>query len=179
MGRHKKHCARIQQAVISLRSRMRKTPEADPLIWPIRGELACSQRPLRDHRVFEDCNPLPSESFPLIANWIDKVCKAGIRGVICLLTPKQLQRYEGFHTGGLLGAYREAGLTVVHIPVFDEVHPDDTEGSMVLGKEVFNKAFECFSTLPKPVLLHCSAGIDRSSPVAAEIVVRSGKQLFR
>lgn len=162
----------------SLRSRMRSNPEADPLIWPIPGELACSQRPLRDHPDYKDCSPLPSQSFPLIANWINQVCNAGIRGVICLLTPKQLQRYEGFHTDGLLGAYREAGLTVVHIPVFDEVHPDDTEGSMVLGEAVFNKAFECFTHLPKPVLLHCSAGIDRSSPVAAQIVVRSGKQLF-
>ncbi len=162
----------------SLRSRLRVNPEADPLIWPIGGELACSQRPLRDHPEFGESNPLPARSYPLITNWIRRVRDAGVQSVICLLTPNQLQRYAGIHADGLLGAYLEAGLAVLHVPVFDQVHPDDTSGCEVLGESVFRKAYEGFQRLPKPVLLHCSAGIDRSSPVAAQIVARAKKQLF-
>jgi protein tyrosine phosphatase (PTP) superfamily phosphohydrolase (DUF442 family) len=162
----------------SLRSRLRANPNADPLIWPIPGELACAQRPLRDHPEFGESNPLPEQSFPLITNWIRRVRDSGIQSVICLLTPHQLQRYAGIHPDGLLGAYREAGLAVLHVPVFDEVHPNDISGCEVLGESVFSKAYKGFQELPKPVLLHCSAGIDRSSPVAAQIVTRAKKLLF-
>jgi protein tyrosine/serine phosphatase len=36
-------------------------------------------------------------------------------------------------------------------------------------QDVSAEALGRFDALPKPVLLHCSAGIDRSSPVAAFI----------
>jgi hypothetical protein len=162
----------------SLRIRLRVDPGADPLIWPIPGELACAQRPLRDHPKYGECNLLPVESFPLIMNWIGRIRASGVQSVVCLLTPKQLERYAGIHEGGLLGAYREVGLAVLHIPVFDEVHPEDIGGCEVLGESVFLKAYKGFQELPKAVLLHCSAGIDRSSPVAAHIVTRAKKQLF-
>jgi hypothetical protein len=162
----------------SLRTRLHARPDADPLIWPIPCELACAQRPLRDHPDYEDSNPLPAQSFPLIKDWIQRVRDAGIRSIICLLTPQQLQRYDGLHVAGLLGAYRDAGFTVRHLPVFDEAHPEDTNGCAVLGEPLFAEAYEAFTELPKPVLLHCSAGIDRSSPVAAKIVLRANKQLF-
>ena len=178
MGRFEKNRDYMQRSMGGLRNRLRADPHTSPLIWPIPGELACSQRPLRDHPEFASSNPLPVHSFPLIANWIERICSLGIRSVICLLTPKQLYRYNGFHQDGLLGAYRQAGLCVLQIPVFDEVHPEDTSGCEVLGESVFAKAYQGFLELPKPVLLHCSAGIDRSSPVAAQIVLRAGKELF-
>jgi hypothetical protein len=178
VGHYERNRDRVQRAMDSLRGRLREDPYADPLIWPIPGELACSQRPLRDHPEFGDCSPLPVQSFPLIMTWIGMVCDSGIQSVICLLTPKQLERYAGVHEGGLLGAYREARLAVLHIPVFDEVHPEDAQGCEVLGESVFSRAYKGFQELPKPVLLHCSAGIDRSSPIAAQIVTRAKKQLF-
>ena len=39
-----------------------------------------------------------------------------------------------------------------------------------------HEALQAFDNLPKPVLLHCSAGIDRSSPVAAFIFVNSAEE---
>ncbi len=178
MGRFERNRDYVQRAMGGLRARLRVRPDADPLIWPIPSELACSQRPLRDHRDYRDRNPLPAESFPLIDNWIQRVRDSGIRSIICLLTPNQLQRYAGLHKHGLLGAYGEAGFAVRHIPVFDEVHPEDTTGCLMLGERVYALAYEAFTELPKPVLLHCSAGIDRSSPVAAHIVMKANKQLF-
>lgn len=169
----------MKSAMISLRHRLSHDPDADPLIWPIHGELACSQRPLRDHPEYGESNPLPVEAFPLIDSWIKRIVSSGIKSVICLLTPDQLRRYDiVYGLRGLLGAYRDTGLTVVHIAVFDSAHPESTDGCEVLGQETFDKAYRAFTELPKPVLLHCSAGIDRSSPVAADIVLRTKKQLL-
>jgi hypothetical protein len=170
----------MQAAMTSLRQRLSDDPNADPLIWPIYGELACSQRPLRDHPKYCDCNPLPPEAAPLVVAWIERISSAGIKSVICLLTPEQLGRYDNLPRigSGLLNAYREAGMVVLHIPVFDQAHPESTDGCEILGPGVYEKAYAGFNDLPKPVLLHCSAGIDRTSPVAADIALKLKKQLF-
>ena len=180
MGRFERSRDHIQSAITGLRKRLRDDPEVDPLIWPIYRELACSQRPLRDHPEYHDCNPLPPEAAPLVAAWVQQISTSGIKSVICLLTPEQLRRYDDLPgmRDGLIGAYREAGLAVLHIPVFDKAHPESMDGCEILGPEVYAKAYQGFIDLPKAVLLHCSAAFDRTSPVAAEIVLRAKKQLF-
>lgn len=180
MGHFERNREHIQNAITGLRYRLRDDPGVDPLIWPIYGELACSQRPLRDHPTYQDYNPLPPEAEPLVVAWVQQISSSGIRSVICLLTPKQLTRYDNLPrmSHGLLGLYREVGLAVLHIPIFDQAHQEDTEGCEILGPGAYEKAYRGFIDLPKPVLLHCSAAFDRTSPVAAYIVQRTKKLLF-
>ena len=62
------------------------------------------------------------------------------------------------HPQGLLGYYESRSLAVASVPCTDYQRPTEDQIQCVL---------EAFRRLPRPVLLHCSAGIDRTAPVAA------------
>lgn len=158
----------------ALKDRLKADPEGDPLIWPIAGQLACTRRPLRDQRdfrayVYED--HLPAAAGPLVIAWVERIVAAGVCSVICLLPDWQLQRYRGLSgmTDGLLALYESRGLAVAHIPCPDPRHETVEKGWI---ETIKRSAYHAFVDLPKPLLLHCSAGIDRSSPVAAHIASR-------
>lgn len=86
--------------------------------------------------------------------WIAEAKAIGIRSIVCLLDDDQLAYYPSL-AGGLLDRYRRAGLQVGHVPVPDgQSPPIPPERLKDVGRE--------FSSLPKPVLIHCSAGIDRT-----------------
>lgn len=159
----------------ALRSRMRIDPSGDPLIWPLPGQLACAQRPLRDHPSFRPGPSLPKEAGQLVAAWVQTILGLGIRAVICLLHATELRRYDNLDQlpDGLLALYRDAGFEVAHLPWADPAHARTAERRRELHNQVHQikkRAVAEYRRLPKPVLLHCSAGIDRSSPVAAYIV---------
>jgi protein-tyrosine phosphatase len=107
--------------------------------------------------------------------------RAGIRGIISLMHPKELRHYAHLtlNAPDLIAFYRESGFEVKHIPWEDPAHRSCAERNS-FGEELARvrvEALEAFDSLPGPVLLHCSAGIDRSSPVAAYIYsLRSGDQ---
>jgi hypothetical protein len=91
--------------------------------------------------------------------------EVGIRSVICLLTARQLKRYYisgglDLHPEGLLGYYDSQGLKVSPIETPDFEPP---------SSDIMNRALRAFQSLPKPILLHCSAAIDRTTPIAAFI----------
>lgn len=69
-------------------------------------------------------------------------------------------------TDGLLDLYEKCGLEVGRVPCPDPRHERVEKGWL---ERIKSLAYQAFLELPKPVLLHCSAGIDRSSPVAAHI----------
>lgn len=153
----------IQNELQRIRGQLRQGDESEIWIWVIRGRLACAQRPLRDHPKFGGRNPLPPEARPLVVSWVDRILRAGFRSVISLLEAAQLNRYYvrggiNLHPTGLLGYYRDRGLEVESIPCTDYQRPSEDQ---------MRQTLEAFRRLPKPVLLHCSAGIDRTSPVAA------------
>ena len=96
-------------------------------------------------------NPVPRQ---VVDEWLSEVQAEGIASVLCLLSDDQLSLYAGL-PGGLLAYYRAKGLTVGHVPAKDHASPPLSAAQLATVEKVF-------ATLPKPVLVHCSAGIDRT-----------------
>jgi len=158
----------IRRELVRIKQQIQQGNESELVIWVIPNKLACSQRPLRYHPRFGDRSPLPPEAKPEVLWWVDRVKALGIRSIICLLEHDQLDRYYvrgglNLHPNGLLGYYRERGFDVRHFPMTDYQRPAGTLMDQVLQE---------FDRLPKPVLIHCSAAIDRTTPVAAFIAAR-------
>jgi protein-tyrosine phosphatase len=65
--------------------------------------------------------------------------------------------------GGLLEFYKSQGLQVRHLAFTDYQRPSPAELASVLA---------AFDELPRAVLIHCSAGIDRTTPAAGFICDR-------
>ena len=126
--------------------------------WVIEGVLA------RCHRPGYPANRPAQET---IRAWADAVLELGIRSVVCVLDQEQISRYGrlGLDGGGLLGYYRTLGLTVEHILAEDYQTPP-------LSAEQLDRAWRAFQGLDKPVLVHCSAGRDRTGAAVAHIVSR-------
>jgi hypothetical protein len=148
----------------ALRKRHECGDDSEIIVW-INKDLGCAQRPLRHHPKYGGRTPLPPDARPLVAEWVKRVREHGFKSIICLLEDAQLDRYYvrgglGLHANGLLGYYKSQGFEVRHFALTDYQSPSVSE------KETIIKLFD---ELPKPVLLHCSAGIDRTSPVAGYI----------
>jgi hypothetical protein len=163
----------IKRKMQRLRDKISVGDETEIFAWIIPGKLACSQRPLRDHPDFggrAPLPPLPPRARPLVEAWVDRIVAAGIRSIICLLEVAQLDRYYvrgglNLHEHGLLGYYESRGLDWRHFPLTDYQRP--SEGKM---KDILAS----YDELRKPVLMHCSAAIDRTTPVAAYIKASRG-----
>ena len=115
---------------------------------------------------------MPPEAKPLVVKWVEQVKSLGISSIVSLLEESQHEKYYvrgglGLHSDGLFGYYLSQGFEFRHIPMTDYEKPSESE---------MEKILEAFDQMPKPVLVHCSAGIDRTSPVAAYIVSRRGNQ---
>jgi protein tyrosine phosphatase (PTP) superfamily phosphohydrolase (DUF442 family) len=117
--------------------------------WVIAGQLARSNRP-----GYYDNRPLVDRA--TVDAWLEEVQNAGIKAIICLLAEEQLQLYQGLPPGrNLVEYYRDRGLDVAHIPVLDHQRPP-------LSEDDLQRVAIAYDRLPKPVLVHCSAGIDRT-----------------
>ena len=86
--------------------------------------------------------------------WIAEANALGIKSILCLLADDQLPLYGGLPVD-LISYYREAGFSVEHVPARDHQRPP-------LSQDHLHKIWAAFQALPKPVLVHCSAGIDRT-----------------
>ena len=163
---------KIKSCLERLRRQIYSGDDSEILCWVIPGALACSQRPLRDHPVYggPDPPPLPPEACPLVEEWTQRVLDSGICSVICLLELAQLDKHYvhgglGLPGGGLLEYYKRRGLEVRHQPTTDYQRPSE---------ELMENVLSDFDELTPPVLLHCSAAIDRTVPVAAFLVEQRG-----
>jgi protein-tyrosine phosphatase len=118
--------------------------------WVIEGVLARSSRP-----------GYPSESVPIkeVDKWIKQIKAMSIKSIICMLTDDQLG-YYGPLPKGLLEHYRKQGFNVEHISITDPVN-DQIRGQQELTDNR-ERIYEAFLKLPKPVLVHCSAGLQRT-----------------
>ena len=89
-----------------------------------------------------------------VDEWLGQVKEMGIRSIICLLHEDQLSHYSNL-ANGLLEYYRQNGFEVRHVPAYDRRQPPLTEAQL-------EDVWACFTELEKPVLVHCSAGMDRT-----------------
>lgn len=148
----------FREELRQLRSRIASGDESSLFIWALPEQLACSQRPLRDHPVFGGRGrPFPPEAGPALLAWVERVKDAGIRSIITLMHPKELKYYEpiGAHPEGLLGLYRSTGFQVDHIPWADPAHETTPEARAAVMRhleQVKQDSLAAFERLPKPVL---------------------------
>lgn len=92
-----------------------------------------------------------------VAKWCSRVDRLGVKTILCLMDQSQLAYYESL-PGGLLEYYRRAGFHVIHRPVKDHLDPPVPENILVA-------CLSDFLVAQKPVLVHCSAGQDRTGAV--------------
>ena len=95
-----------------------------------------------------------------VQRWIEAAQSLGIVSIVCLLADEHLCLYPD---GDLLGIYRAAGFEVRHIPATDRRRPLLTEDQLAA-------VLQAYRELPKPALIHCSAGIDRTGAAVAHIL---------
>lgn len=155
----------------ALRRNLEAGDDSELLVWAIPGRLACAHRPLRHHPLYGGSGlPIPGEAKPLILDWVEQIRMEGIASVISLMHDRDLRCYRQIDLGGLtFTAFLEhEGFTVCHLPWEDPAHSrTDPTGKRAKLEQVRQAALEAYDRLPKPVLLQCSAGIDRSAPIAA------------
>lgn len=139
------------------RNREKWSEELEWRGWAIPNVLAVTSRP---------GYPEPYVSSETVAAWIQEVKAKRFRSIICLLNT-ELGYYADIKQGGLLQAYRKAGFEVFQFPVPDTPLVPVPEAVL---KEIERR----FPEMPKPVLVHCSAGIDRSGDVLERLLSSFG-----
>ncbi len=126
--------------------------------WVIEGVLAQSQRP---------GYPVDRPSRKKVEEWADIVLDMGIKSVLCIIDYTQLAHYQrlSLKGGSLFGYYRSLGLKVEHVYAEDHKIPP-------LNIEELEAAWEAYQRLEGPVLIHCSAGKDRTGAAIVFILSR-------
>jgi protein tyrosine/serine phosphatase len=95
-----------------------------------------------------------------VQRWIESAQSLSVISIICLLAEEHLCLYPD---GDLLGIYRAAGFEVRHIPVTDHRRPPLTPQQLA-------EVLLAWQELSQPVLIHCSAGIDRTGAAVKHIL---------
>lgn len=164
----------LQQQFRALGRRIESGDESELFFWIIPGLLAGCHRPLRHNALYGgSARNLDAQAGPLVLEWAERMRTDGFRSILCLMSREEVNFYSrlDLHAPDLLVFYEEQGFVVASIPWKDPAHVRRSVADLrVKEAEVCKEALAAFDRLPKPVLLHCSAGVDRSSPVALFLI---------
>lgn len=171
----------IRAALRQMASRMKQGDDSEIVSWVSPERLACGQRPSRHHPLYGASGKnIERAAGPLVMEWAERIRLLGVRSIISLMHARDLSYYEGLDLGAptLLDFYRTQGFDLEHLP-WEDPHHSKTSPAQVRKTlvSIRGKALEAYGRLTKPVLIQCSAGIDRTAPVAAYIAVASGRSL--
>ena len=157
----------------ALRKKLEAGDDSELFVWVIPGALACAPRPLRHHPRYAGSGvQIPGEACQLILDWVEQIRMEGINSIISFMHDRDLRCYERIDLGGVnLTKFLESKeLEVCALPWEDPAHSKTPEAEKRGKREQMCKdALIAYDRLRHPVLLMCSAGIDRSAPVAAYI----------
>jgi hypothetical protein len=161
----------IRNAMRELGRAIQSGDDRELIYWIMPGTLACAHRPLRYHPLHGGSRArLRPDVTPLIEEWADLLLVEGIRSILSLMHDGDTDCYRALPLGdGHLLAYLELrGFTVARHPYEDPAHKHTppAQAKKFLHR-IREEALASFDVLPKPVLISCSAGQDRSAPVAA------------
>jgi len=106
-----------------------------------------------------------------VDDWIEKARENNVRTILCLLAGL-LSYYEQLGEGGLLKRYRDEDFKVIHRPVKDHLSPP-------VPDEILERISSDFLTAELPMLVHCSAGIDRTGAVIDYLTEETCLPVFR
>ena len=128
--------------------------------WVIKGTLARSERPGYPSRYVEKNIVLLS-----IQYWKSH----GIRSVICLMTSDEFLYYP-YPDGDLLDLYHANDLIACIIPIENhKEHP--------LDESEMHAVWKAYQAVEKPVIIHCSAGKDRTGAAVQLILEKRSANL--
>ena len=114
--------------------------------WVIKDELAFAKRP------GSGMWPVPAK---VVDQWLENIRRAGIKSLIVMLSDDEAFEYYPDLGQLLLEYYADAGFYV-------RLVPHENFGGRVTLPILRARAREAFKTLPKPVLIHCDEGSERT-----------------
>jgi len=166
---------RIRNAMSDALAHPQPTPSLE---WAVPGVLAVTQRPLRAHPLYHGSGrSYPPEARQAIEQWVGHLRSHAIRSVVVLTSDKELAHYDAptaAEEGGLLAFYESRGLRVLHFPADDPAHDVTARDAFQAAVDkIAGRVADSLCGVPLPAVMHCSAGIDRSPPVAARVAVRA------
>jgi len=132
----------------------------DDVEWVVVDTLARARRP-----GYFKGNSVPKAD---VDTWLGILKRFGVKSIICLLGDDQLLYYRDLETD-LISYYRASGFHVVHVSAPDYQTPP-------LSSDHLTAIWTAYAALPKPVLVHCSAGIDRTGKAVEYIQLRLSQE---
>lgn len=90
---------------------------------------------------------------------------SNFKSVFCLMTSYEIKEYYNFD---LLEEYRSKGLHVISYPINDNKFMGASEEKKSSFFD-FNNVFSLIDNAPKPLYIHCSAGVVRSRYLAEKL----------
>jgi len=172
-------CAEVVTKMKARKAQLESGDDSELLVWVIPGKLATAQRPLRHHPQYAGSGAIiPKQATPLLVSWASAIRDSGIASIISFMHERDRRCYSelDLHAADINQFFEKQGFKVARIPWEDPHHSRaDARTKRKNFERCRTEALRAFDSLPKPVLLQCSSGIDRSAPVAAYIwLKRSG-----
>ncbi len=180
---HNAKVKELQRAMVALGKKLDDGDHSELFVEVIPGQLVCTYRPLRRHPKYGGPQvDLPAEAAPDLLDWVHRMRSSSIQGLICLMGPAEFAHYATvasvLDAKDLVHIYEKHGFEVRCVPWEDPKYSVGLKRPSYEDQLLENrdKALRAFDELPKPVLLHCSSGIQRSSPIAAFIYSQRSNQ---